>query len=133
MKRKHFSSRNFFHVITTSYDVITSRCGPQRSHLCRYYLFSKSYCHNFYTCKVMEGGRNPTLAAPHPPPPPSFPQKTKHKSGLHQRQKGWNEFAFAMFPHSSDSKTVRVNERYPLFAPTPLTMLSPGNENELCI
>ena len=38
-----------------------------------------------------------------------------------------------MFPYASDRKTVRVNEKYPFPAPTPLTMLSPGNENELWI
>ena len=36
-------------VIITSYDVITPHCGPQRRH-----LYSKSYCHSFYTCEVME-------------------------------------------------------------------------------
>ena len=37
-------------VISTSYDVITSRCGPQTKHLWTYYLSSKSHCHSFYTC-----------------------------------------------------------------------------------
>ena len=42
-------------LITTSYDVITSRYGPQRRHLWTYYLSFKSYCHSFYTCEVIEG------------------------------------------------------------------------------
>ena len=47
----------------TSYDAITSCCGPQRKFLCTNYLSSKCHCHSFYTIEVMErgdvvGGRN---------------------------------------------------------------------------
>ena len=37
-------------VITLSYNVIISLCGPQT-----YNLSFKPYCHNFYTYEVMEG------------------------------------------------------------------------------
>ena len=48
-----------YDVITTSYDVITSRCGPHRKHLWTYHLSSKSRCHIFYTCEVMEAVKPP--------------------------------------------------------------------------
>ena len=47
-------------VISKSYDVTTSLCGPQRKQLWTYYLSFKSHCHTLYRCKVMKGvGRIP--------------------------------------------------------------------------
>ena len=40
-----------YDVIRTSYDVITSRCKPQKKRLLTYYLSSKSHCYSFYTCE----------------------------------------------------------------------------------
>ena len=64
-------------VITTQYDVITSRCGPQRKHLWTYYLSSKSRRDSFYTCEVMEGRRIR---------PPPRPQKTKRSKQLSMKE-----------------------------------------------
>ena len=60
-------------IITTSYDVISSRWGSQRKHLSTYYLSLKSHFHSFYTCEVMEGGRKPPpviIPPTHSPPLP---------------------------------------------------------------
>ena len=57
------------YVITMSYVVITSLCGPHRKHLWTYYLSSKSHYHNFYTWEVIEETRNP--------PPPPVPEEKK--------------------------------------------------------
>ena len=67
------------HVITMSYDVITSCCGLQRRHLWTYYLSSKSHCHSFHTWEIMEGegGRNPS----------PLPQKTKKQQTNKKKKK----------------------------------------------
>ena len=41
-------------LMTTSHDVITSRCGPQRKDLWTYYLSSKARRRSFHTCEIVE-------------------------------------------------------------------------------
>ena len=55
-------------VSITSYNVINSRCEPQRKDLRTYYLPSKCHCHSFYSCEVMEGGGGGAESVPHPAP-----------------------------------------------------------------
>ena len=77
-----------YDLITTLYDVITSSCGPKKSHLWTYYLSTKYHCHNVYTCEVMEeGGGGGDGIRPSPPPFP-LPPEDKNKSGLQSRTKG---------------------------------------------
>ena len=52
-------------VFTASYDVITSRCRPQRKHPSTYCLSSRPDCRSFYSYKVMRRGKE----SPQYPPP----------------------------------------------------------------
>ena len=54
-----------YDVFAASYDVKTSRCRPQRKHPRTYCLFFRPDCRSFYSCEVMEWGKE----SPQYPPP----------------------------------------------------------------